>query len=392
MQYRQAGATGESISLQGLGCMRFKKRGPVIDRDAADRVMSEAIERGINYFDTAYAYAGNEECVGRFLSHGHRDQVLLATKLPHYQCTSVADFDRIFDEELSRLKTDHIDFYLMHMLTSATSWQRIVEMGIEDWIEARRASGQIAHIGFSFHGGAADFQQVVDAYPWEFCQIQLNYLDAHAQAGLEGLRYAANTGLPVIIMEPLRGGRLADKLPRGAQAVIDGAEPHRDAAAWGLRWLYDLPEVTCVLSGMNEVEQVQENCALADEASPGMLTDAERAVYDRIVREIEKTEKVGCTGCGYCMPCPHGVDIPTCFRCYNTAASEGWANGFSSYIMNTSLKAQPSNAGLCVKCGRCEKKCPQQIPIREKLDEVKKSLEGVPYRLVSRFKGVKYKV
>jgi predicted aldo/keto reductase-like oxidoreductase len=215
MLYRDAGTTGESLSLQGLGCMRFTSHAGIIDQAKAETVLSRALERGINYFDTAYTYPGNEACLGRFLAKGNRDRMLVATKLPHYQCTSSADFDRIFDEELARLQTDHVDFYLMHMITSLTSWQRVREMGVEDWIARQRASGRIRHVGFSFHGGIADFKQVVDAYPWEFCQIQLNYLDAHAQAGLEGLRYAARRGLPVIIMEPLRGGRLAVGLPRG---------------------------------------------------------------------------------------------------------------------------------------------------------------------------------
>ncbi|MCH3943375.1 MAG: aldo/keto reductase [Atopobiaceae bacterium] len=392
MLYRDAGTTGESLSLQGLGCMRFTSHAGIIDQAKAETVLSRALERGINYFDTAYTYPGNEACLGRFLAKGNRGRMLVATKLPHYQCASSADFDRIFDEELARLQTDHVDFYLMHMITSLTSWQRVREMGVEDWIARQRASGRIRHVGFSFHGGIADFKQVVDAYPWEFCQIQLNYLDAHAQAGLEGLRYAARRGLPVIIMEPLRGGRLAVGLPEGARRAFAAVDPNLSPAGWGLQWLFDQPEVTCVLSGMNEVSQVDENCDLASRVAAGSLSAEQLAAYDAAIEAIRAVERVGCTGCGYCMPCPHGVDIPSCFRAWNAAASDGWVRGFSDYVMTTSLKAQPANAGKCVGCGRCARRCPQHIAIPQELARVRRGFEGVPYAAVMRFKGLKFKV
>lgn len=392
MLYREAGSADTKVSQLGLGCMRFKKHAGVIDQAAAEEVMEAALAGGINYFDTAYAYAGNEECLGRFIAKGNRDRFYLATKLPHYQCKSAADFDRMFDEELRRLQTDHVDFYLIHMLTSLTSWQRAVDMGIEEFIAERKASGQIRRIGFSFHGGVDDFMQVVDAYPWDFCQIQLNYLDANAQAGLKGLHHAARKGLPVIVMEPLRGGRLAGQLPPGAQRLLTATEPRQSAASWGLQWLYNLPEVTCVLSGMNEVAQVEENCELAGRVGAGSLSANQMAVYHRVIDEIKKTEKVGCTGCGYCMPCPHGVDIPSCFRAYNDSFADKWMSGFQEYLMTTSFKAEPANAGRCVGCGRCETRCPQRIPIHSEMVNVRKRLEGFRYKTVMRFKGFGFKV
>lgn len=392
MQYRTAGATGAELSLMGFGCMRFSRRGIATDQAKAERELTAALDAGVNYFDTAYTYPGSEEALGAWLAKGNRERVFVATKLPHYQCKGTADFDRIFEEQLKRLHTDHIDFYLMHMLTSLTSWQRIVDLGIVEWIAKRKAAGQIRHIGFSFHGSRDDFKRIVDAYDWEFCQIQLNYLDAHAQAGLDGLHYAAAAGFPVIIMEPLRGGHLATQLPPAAQSVFRQADPSLTSADWGLQWLFDLPEVTCVLSGMNSLDQVKANCALADRVGANSLSDETKAVYERAIAQIKRTEKVSCTGCGYCMPCPHGVDIPTCFRCYNMRSAEGYLTGMKEYIMCTSMKAQPSNAGRCIGCGLCLKKCPQGIQIPDVMKQVQDSLEGLPYRIAVKASGTRFKV
>ena len=392
MQYRKGVPGIADLSLLGLGCMRLPSKAGRIDQAKSEEVMQAALDAGINYFDTAYVYPGSEACVGQFLAKGHRDEVVLATKVPHYMCKKADDFERIFQEQLTRLQTDHVDYYLMHMLTSLTSWERAVELGAVDFVERHKADGSIRAIGFSFHGGVGEFKRVLDAYPWEFCQIQLNYLDAHSQAGLEGLQYAAAKGIPVIIMEPLRGGRLADKLPSAAKRICDEAQPKQSPASWGFSWLYDLPDVTCVLSGMNEIAQVQENAAVADAVTAGSLTDAQRSVYDHVVAAIARDEKVPCTGCGYCMPCPQGVDIPTCFRAYNIKASEGWFEGLKTYIMTTSLREHPTNASRCIKCGKCERHCPQSIAIREELQNVTKALEGPAYKIVAKFKGVAFKV
>lgn len=392
MQYRTNSRIDQDISLMGYGCMRFTSHAGVIDQPKAEAELSAALEAGVDYFDVAYNYSGCEVALGKWLARGARDKVNVATKLPQFNCKRPEDFDRIFEEQLDRLQTDQVDFYLMHMLTSLTSWQRIYDMGITDWIERKKAEGRIRHIGFSYHGGREDFRAIVDAYDWEFCQIQLNYLDANSQAGLEGLHYAAGKGLPVIIMEPLRGGRLADKLPQQAATVFEKADPSLAPAAWGLRWLFDQPEVTCVLSGMNSVKMVEENCALADRTPAGSLTDEERAVYERAIQAIRAVEKIPCTGCGYCMPCPHGVDIPDCFHAYNQSFSEGYVSGLKTYMIVTSLKKEPANAGRCVGCGLCERNCSQSLPIRDDLELVAKRFENPIYRVANRFKGVAFKV
>ncbi len=384
MQYRLDPKSGNRLSVLGYGCMRFTRKGKDIDQEKAEREMAYAIEMGVNYFDTAYFSPGNEVAVGKFLAKGYRDKVYLATKLPHYLVKSIEDADRIFEEELKRLQTDHIDYYLMHMLTDIKSWQRLCEMGILEWIQKRKQAGQIRQLGFSYHGGTPGFLEVLNAYDWDFCQIQFNYMDEYTQGGVEGLRRAKELGIPVIIMEPLRGGRLAGGLPEGAKKVFEKADGNRSPVEWGLRWIWNHPEVTTVLSGMNDMAQIEENVRVAGDAKAGSLTEEELAVIRKAKQEINKVIKVGCTGCGYCMPCPQGVDIPVCFRCYNVRFSDGWFNGLREYFMCTTLRAKKTNASLCIGCGKCEKHCPQAIPIRKELANVAKKLEGIPYR-VARF-------
>ncbi len=384
MQYRTNPRNGDSLSVLGFGCMRFTKRGAAIDQEKANREMALALERGVNYFDTAYLYPGSEVCLGRFMAeYGCRDRVRVATKLPQYLVKKAEDIDRYFDEELERLQTDRVDYYLMHMLNDAKSWERLCALGIREWVARKKAAGQIRNIGFSFHGGTLQFKALVDAFDWDFCQIQFNYMDEHSQAGIDGLDYAHQKGLPVIIMEPLRGGRLAGGLPRDARREFEAVDPGRTPADWGLRWIWNLPQVTVVLSGMNDVGQVEENCRVADQALPGHLSPGELAVYGRVLDAIHRTMKVGCTGCGYCQPCPRGVDIPTCFAAYNVSYADGLVNGMREYMMCTTLRKVRSNAGLCVKCGRCEQHCPQHIPIRDRLDDVKRRLENPIYRIAA---------
>ena len=395
MLYRTQGKDTE-LSLLGYGCMRFSKKGGRIDQEKTERELARALELGVNYFDTAYIYPGCEEALGLFAAkNDNRSRMLIATKMPHYTCKTIDDYERIFNEQLERLKTDYIDYYLIHMLTSIDSWNRCVSMGVPEWIEQKKREGKIRRIGFSYHGGREDFKRICDAYDWEFTQIQLNYLDAGAQAGTEGLLYAASRGLPVIIMEPLRGGRLASGLAPAAKQVFEQYDilhdTHTSLAAWGLQWLFNLPEVTCVLSGMNDIAQVEENCALASTVEAGSLSEDVLDVYECAIEEIRKTEKVGCTGCGYCLPCPMGIDIPTCFRCYNTRASEGWFPAMWGYIQSTALTAKPKNAGLCIGCGKCAKHCPQHIDIPTEMKNAAKALENPIFKLVKRFKGVYWK-
>ena len=384
MQYRINPRNGQPLSALGYGCMRFTRRGSGIDQQKAEREMKLALDQGVNYFDTAYIYPGCEEALGRFIERcGCRDQINIATKLPQYRVRRAEDFDSYFEEELKRLRTDRVDYYLMHMLNDARSFDRLCELGLKDWVARQKAAGRIKNIGFSFHGGTLQFRALIDAWDWDFCQIQLNYMDEHTQAGVEGLRYAASKGLPVIIMEPLRGGRLAGGLPKDAARVFERARPGRTPAEWGLKWLWDRPEVTVVLSGMNDVYQVSENCRVASESLPNCLSDGERAVYGDVLSALSKIGRVNCTGCGYCQPCPRGVDIPVCFAAYNTSRSDGLFNGMREYMMCTTLRKVRSNAGLCVKCGKCEQHCPQHLPIREALDRVRRRLENPAYKLAA---------
>ena len=372
---------GDPISRLGYGCMRFSRKGNAIDYEKASREVLLAVEKGVNYFDTAYIYPGSEECLGRILAeNGLREKVRIATKLPQYMIRSAAAVDKIFQEELSRLRTDTIDYYLMHMITDYAEWEHLKSLGIEDWIAEQKKTGRIRNIGFSYHGDTEMFLKVLDAYDWDFCQIQYNYLDEHAQAGRRGLQAAAGKGIPVIIMEPLRGGKLGS-LPDKAEKLLASEGKGYTPAELGLRWLFDQPEVTCVLSGMNSEDMVNENARVASEAEPGHLTEEDRKLVERIKQIIREREKVGCTGCRYCMPCPRGVDIPGNFYYYNLMYMEKRSAARFEFAQNMGLRREPGFASLCIGCGKCEKHCPQHIGIREKLKEADRALRPLPYKL-----------
>lgn len=380
MKYRKDRA-GRELSVLGYGCMRFTKNGSEIDLDKAERELMYAIRSGVNYLDTAYVYPGNEEAVGEILARNHcREDVYLATKLPHYLIRSAAGAQKKFGEELHRLRTDYIDYYLMHMLNDVKTWEKLLSYGIGDWLEEKRAAGQIRSIGFSYHGNTANFKALLDAYDWDFCQIQYNYLDEHTQAGREGLLYAGEKGIPVIIMEPLRGGRLVNDLPKEAKRLI--REAGYTPAELALRWLWAQPQVTCVLSGMNSTEMVKENLRIADTACAGAISSDQTALIECVKREIAKSMKVGCTGCGYCMPCPNRVDIPMAFHAYNAKYTEGKRSGMKEYLQSTAMRRETTSASQCIGCGRCEKLCPQGIPIREMLREAVRELENPQYKML----------
>lgn len=382
MQYRKD-KKGNEISVLGYGCMRFTKKGNVVDLDKAEQELMTAIRAGVNYLDTAYVYPGNETAVGELLSRNHcREEIYLATKLPHYLIKSAEGAERMFQEQLRRLKTDHIDYYLMHMLTDIPTWEKLKGLGVAQWIEEKLASGQIRNIGFSYHGNADMFMRLVDAYDWDFCQIQYNYMDEHSQAGVKGLRYAHQKGLPVIIMEPLRGGRLVELLPESAKELFRREGERRTPAELAFKWLYDQPEVTCVLSGMNSMEMVEHNLKTASDAFVGCLTDEDAALIEQVKQEIAQKVKVGCTGCGYCMPCPRGVDIPGAFRCYNAVYSEGKRSGRRDYLQCTAFRKETSSASQCIDCGKCESHCPQQIEIRRELKNTAAELENLRYKAI----------
>ena len=381
MQYRND-KHGEKISMLGYGCMRFTKKGAGIDLRKAEREILTAYKAGVNYYDTAYIYPGSEEALGKILAkHKLRERVNIATKLPQYLIRNREALDKYFNEELSRLRTNYVDYYLMHHLTDVAMWEKLKAVGILKWIEEKKASGQIRNIGFSYHGNTENFLTILDDYDWDFCQIQYNYMDEVSQAGAKGLMAAAAKGIPVVIMEPLRGGKLVNLLPARAKRVIEKYGHGWSPAELAFRWLYNQPEVTCVLSGMNSVEMVKENCRVASEATAGHFTKHDYRLIEVVKREIRAKEKVGCTGCRYCMPCPKGVDIPGTFHCYNTMFIEGKSAGRFQYAQAVGLTKEPAFASQCIECGKCELHCPQGLPIREKLKEADKALRPLPYKV-----------
>jgi len=384
MNYRED-KYGNKLSILGFGCMRFQRKMGAIDYEKAERQIMLAIEGGVNYFDTAYIYPGSEVLLGEVLEKNHvRDKVYIATKLPHYLIKSRKEMDKLFAEELRRLRTDHVDYYLMHMLTDEPTWNRMKDLGVDEWLREKKESGAIRQVGFSYHGNSEMFCKLVDAYDWDFCQIQYNYMDEHSQAGRRGLHHAHKKGIPVIIMEPLRGGKLVNMLPDEAKRIFAEYKLKLTPAQWAFRWLWNQPEVTVVLSGMNSDEMIRDNMDTASDTQIGELTAEDEAMLQQVVKAISAKIKVGCTGCGYCMPCPQNVDIPGTFAAYNRRYQENKFYALKEYMMCTTLRANSAAASNCVGCGKCEKHCPQGIPIREKLREAQKELEVPIYRIASK--------
>ena len=374
---------GNELSILGFGCMRFPQKMGRIDMEETEREIMTAYQAGVNYYDTAYIYPGSEAALGEiFEKNNIREKVYIATKLPHYLIKSVADMDKLFAEELRRLRTDYVDYYLMHMLTDTDTWNRLKSLGIEEWIAQKKASGAIRQIGFSYHGNSEMFCNLVDAYDWDFCQIQYNYMDEHSQAGRRGLYHAHEKGIPVIIMEPLRGGKLVNRLPDTAKKIFEEYKIKRTPAQWAFRWLWNQPEITVVLSGMNSDEMVRDNIQTASTVEVGELGEDEEQMLKQVVAAINAKMKVGCTGCGYCMPCPKGVDIPGTFAAYNRRYAEGKFWSFVDYVMCTTLRKNSTAASNCVGCGKCEKHCPQHIEIRKNLKDAQKELETPLYKVV----------
>ena len=379
---------GNQLSILGFGCMRFPQKMGIIDMKETESEIMTAYEAGVNYYDTAYIYPGSEAALGEILEKNQiREKVYIATKLPHYLIKKYEDLDKLFGEELKRLRTDYVDYYLMHMLTDTDTWNRLKALGIEKWIEEKKASGAIRQIGFSYHGNSEMFCNLVDAHDWDFCQIQYNYMDEHSQAGRRGLYHAHKKGIPVIIMEPLRGGKLVNRLPDTAKKIFEEYKIKRTPAQWAFRWLWDQPEVTVVLSGMNSDEMVRDNIQTASTVEVGELGEDEQQMLKQVVAAINAKMKVGCTGCGYCMPCPKGVDIPGTFAAYNRRFAEGKFWSFVDYVMCTTLRKNSTAASNCIGCGKCEKHCPQHIEIRNCLKDAQKELETPLYKVVRKAVG-----
>jgi len=384
MLYRRMKKSGDELSILGFGCMRLpqKKGSPgsgKIDEARATRQIHYAIEQGVNYFDTAMPYhmGASEPFLGRALANGYRDYIKLATKLPPWSVKARPDMDQLLKVQLENLKTDHIDYYLVHALVHS-SWEKMKNLGVLEFLDAARADGRITNAGFSYHGDNATFKEIVDAYDWEFCQIQYNFLDQQNQAGTEGLKYAAAKDMGVIIMEPLRGGNLAGKVPPAVQAVWNDAEIKRSPVEWSLRWIWNHPEVSLVLSGMNQETHIDENLRIAGEAYPESLSDRELALVDRVEQTYRSLMKAGCTGCRYCMPCPAGVDIPTCFEVLNDSHMFGKSGSAKlSYLtrIGGAMGGESAYASLCENCGQCEDACPQHLPIQDLLKDVAEEFE-----------------
>lgn len=379
MQYRIDPKSGNKVSALGLGCMRFP--GYQVGRPdvaSARRIISRALERGVNYLDTAYLYPGNEEVVGVVLDElGARESVYLATKLPHASCKRAEDFDRFFDEQLRRLRTDHIDYYLIHNVTSPSQWERVCALGIEDWIARQKRSGRIRQIGFSFHGSAGDFPVMLDAFAWDFCQVQYNYANEYYQAGTAGVLSAAERGLAVFVMEPLLGGRLAGKLPTEAFKVFEqaGDAELKSSVDWALAWVWSHPQITMLLSGMAAPEQVDQNVRVANLANPGCMDEKRMRAIVRVQEIFEAANRVPCTGCNYCMPCPRGINIPGCFSAYNASFAHGWFTGVQQYFTASAIRTSaPKLVSNCVYCGACTRHCPQGIDIPARLQDVGRRL------------------
>lgn len=387
MKYRIDPRSGNKLSILGFGCMRFPRNLSRIDMDKTEKLVLLAIDKGINYFDTAYLYFGSEEALGAILEkHKLREKVYIATKLPIINCKTYEDFDRFFKLQLEHLRTNYVDYYFMHSLSDMNTWKHLCELGIEKWITEKKASGQIKQVGFSFHGTQAEFMELLDAYDWDFTQIQYNYVNTNYQAGTAGLKKAAEKGLPVIIMEPLLGGKLASGLPQKAVELLKNADASLSPTAWSLRWLWDAPEVTLVLSGMNDFPQIKENITLADNSMAGMLTQKEHETVKSVVNIFNESFKIPCTGCNYCIPCPQRINIPACFSAYNMSHTVGKMAGFQQYMTATGAMDinKKASASDCVKCGKCEKHCPQHIQIIKSMELVSKRMEPLWFKPVIR--------
>ena len=364
------------LSIMGFGCMRLPTgQDGRIDEDHAARMLRYAVDNGVNYVDTAYPYhnAESEPFLGRALQGGYREKVNLATKLPSWLINSRQDMDRYLDEQLERLQTDHIDFYLVHGLMRPF-WDKLRGLGLAEFLDSALDDGRIKHAGFSFHDELPVFREIVDCYDWTFCQIQYNFMDEQYQAGTEGLKYAAGKGLGVVVMEPLRGGMLCREIPAVSDVWKKGqAKARRSLSEWALRWVWSHPEVTVVLSGMSSCQQMVENVSYASRAVAGPLPQEELDLFEQARSEYEKRIKVPCTGCRYCMPCESGVSIPECFEMYNSGCifdSPQVAGLNYSIALGGFLDGKPAFASICQQCGKCREKCPQKIDIPERLKEV----------------------
>ncbi len=381
MLYREVPKNGDKLSVLGYGCMRFPVRMQAIHEKLAEKQILYALDQGVNYFDTAAPYHNgkSEPFLGKVFSKNNcRNKVKIATKLPHWRAASKADMDRLLDEQLLKLKTDRIDYYLIHALNGEL-WERSKRNGVIEFMDSALKTGKIINAGFSFHGLSDEFKVIVDEYDWTFCQIQYIFLDTRNQAGTAGLHYAASKDMAVMIMEPLRGGNLAKTPPPSVQEIWARADQEKTPVAWSLGWICNHPEVTVILSGMNNDAHIDENLTLADKAIPDAFSEKEVKLVEEAAAEFRTVMKVGCTGCQYCMPCPAGVNIPSCFEWYNSkhAFKDKSANLMYLFQNGGIVTDKPTLASMCVQCEKCLEKCPQYLHIPNLLSDVAEDMEGL---------------
>ncbi len=367
MQYRKFKNIDKDVSLLGMGCMRLPElEGGTVDETEAIDIIRSAIDAGVNYVDTAYPYHNgqSERIVGKALKDGYREKVLLADKMPIWLAKDEEHMKKIFDKQLERLDVDCIDMYLVHNV-SRPGWKRCKKLNLMPFLEEKKAEGKIKHLGFSFHDKYEFFEEMLEEYPWEFVQIQLNYMDKNHQAGVKGLKLAASKGLPVIIMEPLKGGRITGDIPPSVQDLWDSAEVKRNPAEWAFKWLANMPEVSLMLSGMSNKEQLEDNIRIVSAPDVNDLTEAEASLIDKVSDEYNRMIKYSCTGCGYCMPCPQKIEIPKVL---------GYYNDWNVYEHTPSTKFEydtwlVKHGSDCIDCKACEEKCPQSLNISQAMKD-----------------------
>lgn len=381
---------GDEISALGFGAMRLPTKNMGIDKERAREQIYYAIDQGVNFIDTAFPYHGgaSESFLGEILTEEYREKVKLCTKMPALFVNKYEDMEKYLEVQLEKLQTDYIDYYLLHSLDKG-NFEKLKELKVFDFLEKVRDEGKIKNIGFSFHDNGEYFKYIVDGYDWDACLVQYNYLDETNQAGTEGVKYAASKGISVFIMEPLKGGILAGKVPEEVQKIWDKSGVKRSPADWALRWVLNHSEVACVLSGMNEEEHVEENLRVASETLPNSLTDDELRLYDEVKEVYKDLMAVDCTGCGYCMPCPQGVNIPRCFEVYNQKHMFNQMEASILYLtqLGGAMVENESYAGLCTGCGKCVRACPQKLEIPELLGDVSKEMEGRSFKIKVRIIG-----
>mgnify|MGYP000498300077 FL=1 len=368
MQYIPFGSLGFDVSRFGIGTMRLPTRSKKIDEEQAIEMIRYGIDHGVNYIDTAWPYHSqqSEPLVGKALADGYRQRVHLATKCPMWLCQKYEDYEKFLDEQLAKLNTDHIDFYLLHAL-DRDRWKKHKEMGCLRFLDEMVAKGKIKYPAFSFHDDYDTFVDIIDSYDWKMAQIQMNLLDEDNQATVKGMRYAGQKGIPVVIMEPLKGGKLALDDNPAIRSIYDQYPEKRASVAWAFRWLYRFPEATVIISGVSNLDQLKENLAIFDQVDTSPLSEEEQHIYRQVQEYYRKRMRVDCTACRYCVPCPQGVDIPEIFSQYNDSYMYddfGWPVGIYKSIMK-----KETGADACIECGECESQCPQHIEIIDKLKE-----------------------